>query len=77
MTFAGEITNKYKLYDFFQPDTTDNRRLIQREHSMPCDTFDKIFGYNNNENEETEENYDFLFLDKTKKKFYKNFDEKI
>ena len=61
---------------FYDPCAEFHRRLIEREHTIRKYTFEKIYMMDNN-NEVNERNYDFLFVDKLKGKYYKNFHEEI
>ena len=61
---------------FYDPCAEFHRRLIEREHKIRKYTFEKIYMMDNN-NEVNERNYDFLFVDKLKGKYYKNFHEEI
>ena len=60
---------------FYEPDTEFYRNLIEQEHKLKNGTFNKVFTIYNDNNKSI--NYDFIFVDKIERKYYKNFDEEI
>ena len=62
---------------FYEPDTEFYRNLIEREHKLKKGTFNKVFNINNENDNNKSMNYDFIFVDKVKRKYYKYFDEEV
>ena len=62
---------------FYEPDTEFYRNLIEREHKLKKGTFNKVFNIDNTKQDNKMINYDFIFIDKIRRKYYKNFDEEI
>ena len=62
---------------FYEPDTEFYRNLIEREHKLKKGTFNTVFSIDNDNMDNKTINYDFIFVDKVRKKYKKNFDEEI
>ena len=67
---------------FYEPDTEFYRNLIEREHKLKKGTFNKVsfnkvFNIDNENDDNKSINYDFIFVDKVKRRYFKNFDEEI
>ena len=62
---------------FYEPDTEFYRNLIEREHKLKKGTFNTVFNIENSKTDNKSINYDFIFVDKIRRKYFENFDDEI